>query len=236
MELLVCVYEGGTVRSFFQFIGPWGSYVAFSAAGFAILLWLISHDDDPNDEKVASALLWSMFWPIRWLYFLLIRENASLAVSHVARPKAVSFRTIREAKEFLANNIAAEAERKGTPLTEVERKMLYFTETGWTLPDMKEVSAKFDRDYDPKDYERKIGELVSKIQVRLADQEQSEQERWNAALEKLGHGDHYLSVLADAARPTRKGLRHNLKMLIIALAFLAFAALDMYIRRWFRDH
>ena len=55
-------------------------------------------------------------------------------------------------------------------------------------------------------------------------------------LEKLSHGDHYLLVLADAARPTRKGLRHNLKMLFIALAFLAYAALDMYFRHWFRDH
>jgi len=236
MELIVCVYKGGSVRTFFQFIGPWGSYVAFSAAGFAILLWLFSHDDDPNDEKVASSLLWSMFWPIRWLYFLLMRKNASLADSHTARPKAAFFRIVREAKDFLANSIAEEAQRNGTPLTEVERKMLYFTETGWTLPDMNEVSAEFDRDYDQRDYERKIGELVNKIQVRLADQGQLEQERWNAALEKLSHGDHYLLVLADAARPTRKGLRHNLKMLIIALAFLAFAALDMYFRRWFRDH
>lgn len=223
------------MRSFFQFIGPWGSYVAFSGAGFAILLWLFSHDDDPDDEKTASALLWSMFWPIRWLQSVLMRENASLPVSHAARPKAV-FRTIREAKDFLASSIAEEAHRNGLPLTEVERKMLYFTETGWTLPDMKEVSAEFDRDYDQKDYERKIGELVNKIQVRLADQGQLEQERWNAALEKLSRGDHYLSVLADAARPTRKGLRHNLKMLIVALAFLAYAVLDMYFRRWFWNH
>jgi hypothetical protein len=90
-----------------------------------------------------------MFWPIRWLYSVLMREKASLAASHAARPKAALFRTI---------------------------------------------------------------------------------------LEKLSHGDHYLLVLADAARPTRKGLRHNLKMLFIALAFLAYAALDMYFRHWFRDH
>ena len=43
-------------------------------------------------------------------------------------------------------------------------RMLYFTETGWTLPDMKQVSSDFDRDYDQGEYEQKIGGLVSKIQ------------------------------------------------------------------------
>jgi hypothetical protein len=224
------------VRSFFQFIGPWGSYIAFSAAFLAILLWLYSHDGDPNDEAVASNLLWSLFWPIRWFYCRLMGEDVAFAGSHTRRLRSFVFRTIREAKDYLANSIGEEAQRAGTPLTEVERKMLYFTETGWTLPDIKEVSAEFDRDYDQNDYERKIGELVRKIQVRLAAQGQQEQERWNAALEKLSHGDHYLLVLADAARAKGKGLRHNLKMLIIALAFLTYAALDIYFRRWMRDH
>ena len=178
-----------------------------------------------------------MFWPVLWLYYRLIKGE-ELSVGHRARKEQGKpvFKTIREAKDYLATRIADEAQHDGSPLTEVERKMLYFTETGWTLPDMKEVSAEFDRDYDQIDYERKIGELVNKIQVRLADQEQLEQERWNAGLEKLSYGDHYLLVLADAARPRRKGLRHNLKMLIIALVFLAYAALDIYFRRWMRDH
>ena len=36
---------------------------------------------------------------------------------------------IHDAKVFLACRIAEEAEREGFPLTEVERKMLYFSET-----------------------------------------------------------------------------------------------------------
>lgn len=224
------------MRAFFQFIGPWGSYMAFSAAGFAFLVWLLSFDDEPSHEQTSSTLLWSLFWPIRWIYSRLIHEDAVLSGYTPTRNKTTVFRTIREAKDFLANSIAEEAQRNDVPLTEIERKMLYFTETGWTLPDIKDVSAKFDREYDQKVYERKIGELVNKIQVQLADQGQLAQERWNAALEKLSHGDHYLSVLADGARPTRKGLRHNLKVLIIAIGFLLYAALDMYFRHWMRDH
>jgi hypothetical protein len=73
--------------------------------------------------------------------------------------------TEREAKEYLAERIAAEAAREGKPLTEIERKMLYFTETGWTLPDMIQVNAEFERrDYDYDTYERKILGLAREIE------------------------------------------------------------------------
>lgn len=224
------------MRDFIRFMSVWGGYMAFSAAGFAFLLWLISLDDDPNDEKAAYSLLWSMYWPIRWLYSRLVREDAAVEGPHQTLPKSASFRTIREAKDFLACSIAGQAELDGNPLTEIERKMLYFTETGWTLPDMKEVSAEFDRKYDQEEYERRIGELINQIQLRLADQGQQDRERWDAALNKLSQGDHYLSVLANGVSRPRRGLKHNLKLLLIALGFLLFAALDMYFRRWMRDH
>jgi hypothetical protein len=59
---------------------------------------------------------------------------------------------------------------------------------------------------------------------------------WERALEKLSEGDHYLLVLVDAANPVRKGAKHNLKMLIIGLVFLALAALGTWFRGWLRDH
>lgn len=52
-----------------------------------------------------------------------------------------SFRTAKEAKDYIAERIAAEAARESVPLSEVERKMLYWSETDWTLPDMKQVGA-----------------------------------------------------------------------------------------------
>ena len=111
------------------------------------------------------------------------------------------FRTDREAKEYLAGRIAEEAKREGAPLTEVERKMLYFTESGWTLPDIMAVNEEFDREYDQDDYERKIGELVGKIQARDAAQSQQDQATWDDAVAKLSEGDHYLLVLINAAPP-----------------------------------
>jgi hypothetical protein len=46
------------------------------------------------------------------------------------------FNSVRDAKEYLVGKIAAEAELEGKPLSEIERKMLYFSETGCTLPDI----------------------------------------------------------------------------------------------------
>ena len=41
-----------------------------------------------------------------------------------------AFHSGQEAKEFLISEIVAEAQRENVPLSEVERKMLYFTESG----------------------------------------------------------------------------------------------------------
>src|SRR5262245_60087717 len=71
-----------------------------------------------------------------------------------------TFLTGRDAKEFLANRIVMEAEQRDVPLSEVERKILYFSETAWTLPDIIEINATFDRDYDQEEYEQKIADLI----------------------------------------------------------------------------
>jgi hypothetical protein len=78
-----------------------------------------------------------------------------------------AFHSGREAKEFLISELVAEAQRENVPLSEVERKMLYFTESGWTLPDIMKVSEDFDREYDQDKYEQKISKLVTKADRRI---------------------------------------------------------------------
>jgi len=237
------------LRSLLLFLGVWGVWVAGAAVALLILMWLLSIDDDRKDKDVASSLLSSIFWPLVWLYCRLTGKHSNLAASRAARLKTLDgtsetdsqgrgmrFRTIREAKDYLAGRIAEEAERNGTALTDVERKMLYFTETGWTLPDMKHVSAEFDRDYDQGEYEKKIGRLAERIQSRLHGQGQQERESWSRAIQKLSQGDHYLLVLVDAANPVQKGLRHNLKVLFVAIVLFALVALSQWFKHWLRDH
>jgi hypothetical protein len=110
-----------------------------------------------------------------------------------------TFRTVRAAKDYLASQIIGEAEREGIQLSEIEWKMLYFSETDWTLPDMQEVSAEFDRDYDQDEYEQKIGGLIRGFKAGDEARRQQEIEDWDIAVEMISGEDHYLLVLIDAA-------------------------------------
>lgn len=115
------------------------------------------------------------------------------------------FQTERQAKEYLVERIVSEARREQVPLSEIERKMLYFSETGWTLPNMLEVNAEFERDYDNAEYEQKIAGLVREIQNQNETAGGVEQSRWDDAVVKLSEGDHYLLVLVDLGRSSPSG-------------------------------
>ena len=112
------------------------------------------------------------------------------------------FGTEREAKEYLVARISAEATQQGIAISEVERKILYFSETGWTLPDIMEVNAEFERDYDNDEYESKIAGIVRHIENLNAEAGGPEQSLWNDAIVKLSEGDHYLLVLIGLGRST----------------------------------
>ena len=111
-----------------------------------------------------------------------------------------AFKTVRAPKDYLAGLIAEQAALEGAPLADVERKMLYFTEDGGLSAEMAAVSEEFDRDYDQDAYETRIGGLVSRLIAR--DENEELRENWDAAVDKLSRGDHYLLILLDAA-PSR---------------------------------
>ncbi len=118
------------------------------------------------------------------------------------RLKMPAFKTEREAKEYLVGRIVAQARREGVSLTEVERKMLYFAEAGWTLPNMSDVNEEFERDYDNHEFEQKIAGLVRRIEEANKASGWLEQEAWDDAVIKLSEGDHYLLVLLDPSFST----------------------------------
>jgi hypothetical protein len=112
--------------------------------------------------------------------------------------RTIQFASIKAAKDYLVERIAAEADRQAVPLSKLEREMLYFTEDGGLSRQMEEVNEAFERGYDNDAYEAKIAGLAQTIQSNNTSQEQ---ERWNHAVLKLREGDHYLLVLIDAAAP-----------------------------------
>ena len=109
------------------------------------------------------------------------------------------FANARDAKEFLIGSIIAESQREGVPLSEVERKMLYFSETAWTLPDIAEVNDIFDRDYNQADYEQKIGKLIRNLHAHARTNNREHFDDWTEAVRIVRREDHYLLALIDAA-------------------------------------
>ncbi|HEY6447285.1 MAG TPA: hypothetical protein VIY53_12560 [Acidobacteriaceae bacterium] len=230
------------MRSLLQFLAVWGAVIGFNGGAVIVALWALSMDGDPRDERAASSLLssllWSTFWPLMWPFRGREGKETDRGRRRFIRSEAGirRFRTAREAKEYLVGVIANEAEHDGAPLTEVERKMLFFTETGWTLPEMKQVSAEFDRSYVQDEYEAKIASIAAKVRARFTDERQQEQMTWDSALEKLNRGDHYLLILIDGAIPARSGASKYLRMLLSVLVLFALGWLDLWFRRWLRAH
>ena len=128
----------------------------------------------------------------------------------------------REAKEFLISEIVAEAQRENVPLSEVERKMLYFTESGWTLPDIMEVSENFDREYDQDEYERKIAKLVTQADRRMRKGSRDDYDKWWAAIRFLQREDHYILVMIRLAGLARAPRGDQLRLFASAFGIVAF--------------
>jgi hypothetical protein len=105
----------------------------------------------------------------------------------------------REALDFIASRIAGEAQLDGVSFSEVERKMLYFSETASTLPDIWDVNDQFDREYETHAYEKKISQLIKKAVARARKQQSEEFDAWIAAIRRLSKEDRYLLVMVKQA-------------------------------------
>jgi hypothetical protein len=144
------------------------------------------------------------------------------------------FHSGREAKEFLVSQIVAEAQREKVPLSEVERKMLYFTESGWTLPDIMKVSEDFDREYDQDEYEQKIAKLVAKADRHILKGARDDYERWWAAIRFLEREDHYISVMIRSAGLRRRG--DQLRLFATGLGIVTVILISVFLGIKFDIH
>ena len=143
------------------------------------------------------------------------------------------FENAREAKEFLTSRIAEQAQRDGEPLSEIERKELYFSESGWTLPDIMIVNEAFERDYDQDSYENKIKKLVREARSRARKEAPEEAKSWSDAIRILRKEDHYISVMLG--HPTAS--RHPFIDLLRAVGTgLALSAIFAFVALFLETH
>ena len=109
------------------------------------------------------------------------------------------FTSAREAKEFLAGKIVEEARQEDVPFSEIEEKMLYFSETHWSLPDIYAVNEAFEREYTAEEYEQKVAMLIRNLLARLTKNDPYALDRWHQAVNLLRSEDHYILVLIRVA-------------------------------------
>ncbi len=144
------------------------------------------------------------------------------------------FGNAREAKEFLISRIAEQAQRDGEPLSEIERKELYVSESGWTLPDIMSVNEAFDRDYDQDAYEKKIKKLVREARNRARKDAPQEVKSWSDAIRILRKEDHYISVMLGHPTAPRHPFVDLLRAVGTGLALSAiFAAVGISLESHF---
>jgi len=141
------------------------------------------------------------------------------------------FATERDAKEFLVAEIEREADRQGRPLTEIERKMLYFSESSWTLPNIDEVAETFDQQLDAKRYERDVAGLARSARKRAG---RTGAAAWSEAVKRLEAGDHYLLVMVRQTgnrRPGEMTWRTTVAviLLILGLGFIRPLVLERFL-------
>ena len=206
-------------------------------SGIAVLLALVwigarARAQNPFLTTWPLLLLRPVLPLLSWFGIDVLDWSCSSAQMEGHRP-ARGFPTVRMAMDYLVNRIVDEAKLEGSPLTEAERKMLYFSETDPALRNMPTVSAEFDREYDEAAYEEKITGLVRRIVARDQRQDQVAQAAWADAVIKISEGDYYLRVLVDAllggdagiARPPQDILK--LWVAAFGIVFGGFALIDI---------
>jgi hypothetical protein len=89
---------------------------------------------------------------------------------------------VREAKEFLVDQTAKQAVIDGVPFSDLEKRMMYLSESDPTCEDPVALNEEFASQYSCEEYERKIARLLRHTYSRIK-KENSDQER------NVGQGD-----------------------------------------------
>jgi hypothetical protein len=136
---------------------------------------------------------------------------------------------VREAKDFLVGQTAEQASLEAVPLSELEKRMMYFTESGYVPEDPIKLNEEFEAECDTDEYEAKISRLLHHAYHRLRKENDAARKNWDLAIKCLRRGDHYLLVMWDLTAERPPG--DSLKLLASALGVIALALLGVFISR-----
>src|ERR1700674_2841909 len=114
----------------------------------------------------------------------------------------------KQAKDFLVEQTVEQAALEGVPLADVEKRMLYFTESDpASCDDPIGLNDEFEAQYETKEYETKISRLLHHAYTRLKQENPERTRNWDQAIRTLRKGDHYFLVMWDTKPPSEHPTR-----------------------------
>jgi hypothetical protein len=146
----------------------------------------------------------------------------------------------KEAKYFLADQAAQQAALDRTPFSDLERRMMYFTESDpASCSDPVSLNDEFEGKYDTAEYEAKMSRLLHRAYKRLKSENPGGKLRWDEAISTLEKGDHYVLLFwgqhspIDARKddPGSKVIKYG-GMFVAGCFLLAKLAVDRRVPAW----
>jgi hypothetical protein len=127
---------------------------------------------------------------------------------------------VSEAKDFLVQQTAQQAQLEGVPLSNLEKRMMYFTESANATEDPIKLNEEFEAKYDTAEYESKISGLLNRAYARVKKENSAAVGLWDESVRCLRKGDHYILVLVDlesSSEPRPGGSLKSLGTLILSI-------------------
>jgi hypothetical protein len=127
----------------------------------------------------------------------------------------------KEAKGLLVEQTARQATVQGIVLSDLEKKMMYFTEQDDSCENPVQLNEEFESQYDTSEYEAKIAGLLRNAYERITREAPETKLMWDKAIHKLGEGDHYLLVLWKLSQSGERPPRDALKLFFAGILLAA---------------
>ena len=133
-----------------------------------------------------------------------------------------------QAKDFFVEQAATQATIENIPLTDIEKRMMYFTECDpASCPDPIALNDEFEAKFETSAYEAKLSQLLEHARQRLRKDDPERTRNWEEAVREVQKGDHYILILLNVTLTASiKRPKHDfLKLIGSALLVIAGFAL-----------
>jgi hypothetical protein len=144
--------------------------------------------------------------------------------------------TVQEAKDFLVEQATQQASLDGVSLSDLEKRMMYFTESADATEDPLKLNDEFQAHYDTAEYEVKVSRLLHHAFFRVKKENPETARRWNEAVKALNKGDHYILVLLDQKLSGERPPYDNLKLLGTALLLILVVGSLIALAEYYNFH